>query len=87
MKRDCWYIPSASVGWVKPVLSLPNGRSRPINPFSPQMPALMEMGDAKIAKDIHENRLRWFSRPRLNLNISVQATSRSTDLTTKPEPA
>jgi len=29
----------------------------------------------------------WFNRPRLNQNVSVQATSRSTELTTKPEPA
>ena len=27
---------TASVGWVKPVLSLPNGLSRPITSFSPQ---------------------------------------------------
>ena len=40
------------------------GRSRPTTSFLPQMPALMEMGDAGFAKDIHENRLRWFRRPR-----------------------
>ena len=29
----------------------------------------------------------WLNRPRLNRNVSIQATSRSAELTTKPEPA